>query len=192
MITLLVLQLFEYRSFGSRSEDQQTDTDHYQTPEPDLNSSRSGRPESSSSEQLESPDRSRSDSRPKFSTTSFDQNQSQGWADYDPTQPAWDDETAPPEEPAAEDYSSTVPQEYSQESIDYGNNYGTSEEAAGEEYTNYEPADGFSLVGKLCQTLYPYESQNQDDLSFLENESLTILEALDKDWVKAQNDRCNS
>ena len=47
-----------------------------------------------------------------------------------------------------------------------------------------------TLVGKICQTLYPYESQNQDDLSFLDNENLTILEALDKDWVKAQNDRC--
>ena len=161
-----------------------------------MNSSRSGqRNESSSSEQPESPDRSRSDSRPKYSTTSFDQNQSQSWADYDPTQPAWEDE---PVAPAAEEYSSTVPQEYSQEysqesnaSIDYGNNYETGEETvAAEEYTNYEPVDGFTLVGKMCQTLYPYESQNQDDLSFLENESLTILEALDKDWVKAQNDRC--
>lgn len=46
------------------------------------------------------------------------------------------------------------------------------------------------LVGKICITLYPYESQTQDDLSFVENEHLTILEAIDKDWVKAQNDRC--
>ncbi|CAG2100177.1 unnamed protein product [Medioppia subpectinata] len=162
---------------GNRSDDQQTDTpDHYQTPEPDLNSGRSGRPESSSSEQLESPDHKHStssyDTQPKYSTSSFDAQQSQGWDNYDPTQPAWDDETAAV---AVVDESA----------VDgYDPNY--AETAAEPAYT---PLEGPQLVGKICQTLYPYESQNQDDLSFLDNENLTILEALDNDWVKAQNDR---
>lgn len=46
------------------------------------------------------------------------------------------------------------------------------------------------LVGKICKALYSYNSQTQDELSFLENETLTIIEGCDKDWVKAQNDRC--
>ena len=121
----------------SRSDEQQTDTDQYQTPEPELASGKSGRPESSSSEQPDSPERQRqpsTDSQPKYSTTSFDQNQSQGWADYDPTQPAWEDEPV-----AAE----LTPEEVVNDSVD-NENYVPSEESAAEypNYENYEPVDG--------------------------------------------------
>ncbi|XP_054163435.1 protein nervous wreck-like [Oppia nitens] len=163
---------------GNRSDDQQTDTDHYQTPEPDLTSGRSGRPESSSSDQLESPDReykySTSSDQQKYSTSSFDAQQSQGWTDYDPTQPAWEDE--PPAQEVNEDYDNNV------ETVDESNKqYNAS--------YDYTPLEGPLLVGKTCQTLYQYEAQTQDELSFVENENIIVLEAIDNDWVNGQNDR---
>jgi len=76
-----------------RSDDQQTDTDYYQTPEPEMTSARSGRPESSSSEQLESPER-----ETNYQQQYQSYEASGDWGEYDPTQ-VWEDEPTPAVEP---------------------------------------------------------------------------------------------
>lgn len=94
-----------------------------------MTSARSGRPESSSSEQLESPER---ETQYKSYEASAD------WSEYNPSQ-VWEDE-----QPLAV--------EQSQDNVgdDYNNNYGSVEVANNESYESYAPTiDGFVLNKKM-------------------------------------------
>ncbi len=98
-----------------RSDDQQTDTD--QTPEPEM-SARSGRPESSSSDQVESPERETQKYQQNYQ--SYESNT--GWDEYESNQ-TWD--------------------EGPDQQENYGDiNYGRVDTNS---YDNYEPIDGFVL-----------------------------------------------
>ncbi|RWS17284.1 SH3 domain containing protein 5-like protein [Dinothrombium tinctorium] len=98
------------------------------------------------------------------------------WNDYDPTA-AWNDTDAttnPAEENGVENdaqYNEVTPN--------------------GEEVTNEYSYEDYAngIVGKTCQALYDYDSQNDDELNFKAGELLRILSASDKDWVTAQNDK---
>lgn len=43
------------------------------------------------------------------------------------------------------------------------------------------------MVDKICRAVYPYQGNNADELVLEENEEITIISAVDADWVSAQN-----
>lgn len=45
----------------------------------------------------------------------------------------------------------------------------------------------FTLVGKSCYVLYAYSGGGQDELTIVEQEIVSVIDASDKDWVRAQN-----
>lgn len=63
------------------------------------------------------------------------------------------------------------------------------DETSGADYgqEEHEAVDGFTLVGKQCYAVYSYAAQNEGDLSVQEQDIVNVIEALDKDWVQAQN-----
>ncbi|RWS22956.1 FCH and double SH3 domains protein 2-like protein, partial [Leptotrombidium deliense] len=93
------------------------------------------------------------------------ENYEANWGSYDPTA-AWDDTADQQEDTNAAVQDTTI---------------GASEV----EIDDYVK----SLVGKTCQTLYPYEGQSGDELSFVEGEILQILAVTDNDWATAQNSK---
>lgn len=43
------------------------------------------------------------------------------------------------------------------------------------------------MVGKICRAVYAYQAQNSDEIDMAEEEQLTVVSAVDRDWVTAQN-----
>ena len=43
------------------------------------------------------------------------------------------------------------------------------------------------MVGKICRAVYAYQAQNSDEIEMAEEEQLTIVNAVDRDWVTAHN-----
>lgn len=43
------------------------------------------------------------------------------------------------------------------------------------------------MVGKIVRALYPYPAQNDDELDIQEGEELTVVNAVDRDWVSGKN-----
>ena len=107
-------------------------------------------------------------------------------------------ETAQEEVLKAESY----PDSYGTEAENYGEGYGTEStynEATYEATYNEadygtegqeaasEVVDGTLMVGKIVRALYAYQAANDDDLDIAEGEELTIVNAVDRDWVSGQN-----
>lgn len=91
--------------------------------------------------------------------------QPQAWADYD-TNAAWG-------QPANEQIDQA---QYNQQ---YEEDYSNQDY---QDQTN--PQD---LVNQYVQALYPYASQNEDELDMEEGEQLLVINADEKDWIKVQN-----
>lgn len=74
---------------------------------------------------------------------------------------------------------------------------GSSIERQQDPISNYENNDNQDsndvdpnlLLNKRVLTLYPFERNNEDELSFEENEVLVIIGINDEDWIKARNER---
>ena len=45
------------------------------------------------------------------------------------------------------------------------------------------------IVGKFCRSLYPYEAQNHDELSFDAGQIMTIVSVEDQDWIAVRNEK---
>ncbi|KPM08398.1 SH3 domain containing protein 5 [Sarcoptes scabiei] len=168
------------------------------------------RPESSSSiEQLDSPDRealqpnaSGENTTPVPTSSSiglFSHSglQPQSWS-YDPTQ-AWEDEpiatstnTETGIDNAYQDQEMKAfsDDSYQQDTMQHQPQLSGHIDHSMEEMLPPMPTpDGFTLIGKQCMALYSYQAQNDDELSFQEQDILHVINADDRDWVQARNDR---
>lgn len=192
--SILILIFFDFRSKNETENSYQNEI----------------RPESSSSiEQLDSPDRealqpnaSGENTTPVPTSSSiglFSHSglQPQSWS-YDPTQ-AWEDEpiatstnTETGIDNAYQDQEMKAfsDDSYQQDTMQHQPQLSGHIDHSMEEMLPPMPTpDGFTLIGKQCMALYSYQAQNDDELSFQEQDILHVINADDRDWVQARNDR---